>query len=49
MLEITMRKDLAQEGLAIPAFDDIDPHGDYVGEYYINEEELIGEIGRAHV
>ena len=43
MLEITMRKDLAQEGLAIPAFDDIlasAPH--YVGEHYIGEEELIG-------
>jgi hypothetical protein len=42
MLEITMRKDLAEDGLAVPAFDDIDDNGDYVGKHYITEEELLG-------
>ena len=42
MLEITMRKDLAEDGLAVPAFDDIDADGNYVGEYYITAEALLG-------
>ena len=42
MLIITMRKDLAEDDLAVPAFDDIDADGHYVGEHYIGEEEIIG-------
>ena len=37
-----MRDDLAKDGLAIPAFDDVLEHEHYVGEHYIGAEELIG-------
>lgn len=42
MIEIAMRKDLAEGRMAIPAFDDINANGHYVGEYFIGEEEIVG-------
>jgi hypothetical protein len=37
-----MRDDLAEDGLAIPAFDDVLEYEQYVGSHYIGAEELIG-------
>jgi len=37
-----MRNDLAMDGLAIPAFDDVLENEHYVGDHYIGAEELIG-------
>ena len=41
-INATMRDDLAKDGLAIPAFDDVLKHEHYVGEHYIGANELIG-------
>ena len=41
-MKAKMRDDLAMDGLAIPAFDDVLEHEHYVGEHYISAEELIG-------
>lgn len=41
-MKVRMRDDLAQDGLAIPAFDDVLEYEQYVGEHYIGAEELIG-------
>jgi hypothetical protein len=41
-MKIVMRHDLAEEGLAIPAFEDVLEHEHYVGEHYIGAEELVG-------
>jgi hypothetical protein len=41
-MKIQMRHDLAEDGLAIPAFEDVLEHEQYVGEHYISDEELIG-------
>ena len=37
-----MRDDLAEDGLAIPAFDDVLEYEQCVGNHYIGAEELIG-------
>ena len=39
---VIMRKDLAEDGLSIPAFEDVLEHEHYVGEHYIGAEELVG-------
>lgn len=41
-MKAKMRDDLAMDGLAIPAFDDVLEHEHYVGEHYIGAKELIG-------
>ena len=41
-MKARMRDDLAMDGLAIPAFDDVLEYEHYVGDYYIGAEELIG-------
>ena len=41
-MKAKMRDDLAMDGLAIPAFDDVLEYEQYVGEHYIGAEELIG-------
>ena len=41
-MKVQMRHDLAEDGLAIPAFEDVLEHEQYVGEHYIGAEELIG-------
>lgn len=37
-----MRSDLAEDGLSIPAFDDVLEYEHYLGDHYISAEELIG-------
>lgn len=41
-MKVRMRDDLAEDGLAIPAFDDVLEYEQYVGNHYIDAEELIG-------
>lgn len=41
-MKARMRDDLAEDGLAIPAFEDVLEHEHYVGEHYIGAEELVG-------
>jgi hypothetical protein len=41
-MKAKMRDDLAMDGLAIPAFDDVLKYEHYVGDHYISAEELIG-------
>jgi len=41
-MKVRMRDDLAKDGLAIPAFDDVLEYEQYVGNHYIGAEELIG-------
>ena len=41
-MTIQMRQDLADEGYTIPAFDDVLPDDEYVGEHYISAHELQG-------
>ena len=41
-MTVIMRKDLAEDGLSIPAFEDVLEHKHYVGKHYIGAEELIG-------
>jgi len=41
-MKARMRTDLAEEGLAIPAFDDVVAYEHYVGHHYIGAEELVG-------
>jgi hypothetical protein len=36
-----MRKDLAQDNMAVPAFDDVLEYEQYVGEHYISADELV--------
>ena len=41
-MKVRMRDDLAEDGLAIPAFDDVLEYEHCVGNHYIGAEELIG-------
>ena len=41
-MKVRMRDDLAEDGLAIPAFDDVNDYEQCVGNHYIGAEELIG-------
>jgi len=41
-MKILMRNDLAKDGLAIPAFEDVLENERYFGEHYIGANELIG-------
>ena len=41
-MKVRMRDDLAEDGLAIPAFDDVLEYEQCVGNHYIGAEELIG-------
>ena len=41
-MKVRMRDDLAEDGLAIPAFDDVLEYEQCVGNHYIGDEELIG-------
>ena len=41
-MKVRMRDDLAEDGLAIPAFDDVLEYEQCIGNHYIGAEELIG-------
>jgi len=41
-MKVRMRDDLAKDGLAIPAFEDVLEHEHHVGKHYIGAEELVG-------
>lgn len=43
-MQAMMRADLAQDGVAIPAFEDVQEDDQYVGEHYIVSEELQGSV-----
>ena len=41
-MHVQMRKDLAQDDMAVPAFDDVLEYEQYVGAHYISADELVG-------
>ena len=44
MGKVRLRKDLAQEGIAIPAYDDVTEPDNGVGETYLSDEDLRGAV-----
>ncbi len=43
-MKAMMREDLATDGVAIPAFEDVLEGDEYVGEHYIMADELQGAV-----
>lgn len=39
-MKVSLRKDLAEEGVLVPAFDDITPSGHEIGDTYLGAKDL---------